>query len=680
MLLLLCFLVPLFLGPVFGQSTYGREFYVGFADHFGHESDINLQLDIAAKSNGTINITDVYEQTKTTYIYTRTKAFSVNFSRNRILFSSGESNFTGLYIASTMDIAVYLTSYDRWMESADTYAALPLPMLGNRYSVASYTPVISSSIFIVISSSNNTKINITLPDGTFKTETLNAMEVYQEKSDLDLTGTLIEANKPVAAVSGLMFSYISKLGNSGGNDHYMTQLVPAHVETSSHVIVPYIYPRCEFIIRIIKSSAKQPVDICLHYNSSSDCSSLKRNGWMESPILNKTIVVTSTDTFSVMQYKGLSGFLSYIPGVNQYLSEYVFVIPTIYTYAQNNYLAIIIPVDEQRGLLLDDSQIPALVSSENVPRPLDNYIVLALRIWPGFHHIRHTRNVKFGVFCYGNNYTGTYPPFASYGFPAGFAIGVDECQSNPCLNGATCIRGVAGYTCSCLVGYSGNNCEHDVNECESNPCLNGATCGDGVSAYTCTCRPGFHGVHCEHMMRRRMCFACDDMSHPGLCDRVQECANGQQCMVQRSHGKYRSGCANSKLCSTPPNVSSESNCVQCCGADYCNSHGCGMQELIPREDRGPFCFDCNHVLSGQECDSVKPCFKDQICGIESFDWAGLFHFKLGCFDVLCGTLAESPAFAVDMKRSTPFCKSCCTEDFCNRNCTRHSPNHGVIIG
>ena len=35
----------------------------------------------------------------------------------------------------------------------------------------------------------------------------------------------------------------------------------------------------------------------------------------------------------------------------------------------------------------------------------------------------------------------------------------DECQSDPCQNGATCKDGTQLYTCSCLAGYSGDNCE-----------------------------------------------------------------------------------------------------------------------------------------------------------------------------------------------------------------------------
>ena len=40
----------------------------------------------------------------------------------------------------------------------------------------------------------------------------------------------------------------------------------------------------------------------------------------------------------------------------------------------------------------------------------------------------------------------------------------------------------------------------DVNECESNPCTNGATCEDGVNMFTCTCASGFMGGVCEQGM------------------------------------------------------------------------------------------------------------------------------------------------------------------------------------
>jgi surface protein len=74
---------------------------------------------------------------------------------------------------------------------------------------------------------------------------------------------------------------------------------------------------------------------------------------------------------------------------------------------------------------------------------------------------------------------------------------VNECSSSPCGNGGTCSDGVNGYTCVCAPGFTGTQCESDFNECSSSPCGNGGTCSDGVNGYTCVCAPGFTGTQCE---------------------------------------------------------------------------------------------------------------------------------------------------------------------------------------
>ena len=37
---------------------------------------------------------------------------------------------------------------------------------------------------------------------------------------------------------------------------------------------------------------------------------------------------------------------------------------------------------------------------------------------------------------------------------------VNECENNPCKNGATCVNGVGKYSCICVGGYDGTDCDN----------------------------------------------------------------------------------------------------------------------------------------------------------------------------------------------------------------------------
>lgn len=54
------------------------------------------------------------------------------------------------------------------------------------------------------------------------------------------------------------------------------------------------------------------------------------------------------------------------------------------------------------------------------------------------------------------------------------------------------------YTCECLPGYSGTNCQNWINTCNPNPCQNGANCiQNWPNKYHCICLDGYTGTNCE---------------------------------------------------------------------------------------------------------------------------------------------------------------------------------------
>ncbi|XP_078612389.1 uncharacterized protein LOC144882460 isoform X2 [Branchiostoma floridae x Branchiostoma japonicum] len=72
---------------------------------------------------------------------------------------------------------------------------------------------------------------------------------------------------------------------------------------------------------------------------------------------------------------------------------------------------------------------------------------------------------------------------------------IDECASFPCLHG-TCTDGVGSYTCSCENGWTGQDCDQDIDECASSPCTHG-TCTDALGSYICSCENGWTGQYCD---------------------------------------------------------------------------------------------------------------------------------------------------------------------------------------
>ena len=84
---------------------------------------------------------------------------------------------------------------------------------------------------------------------------------------------------------------------------------------------------------------------------------------------------------------------------------------------------------------------------------------------------------------------------------------VDECESNPCQNGATCEDGINAYFCTCpdpepgKLPWGGTDCGTQLTGCLEHQCQHDATCTPHLEhdqhAYTCTCSSGFAGDRCD---------------------------------------------------------------------------------------------------------------------------------------------------------------------------------------
>lgn len=132
------------------------------------------------------------------------------------------------------------------------------------------------------------------------------------------------------------------------------------------------------------------------------------------------------------------------------------------------------------------------------------------------------------------------------------------CMSAPCANHGICQsrkhrseRGElafanAQYACACVSGWTGTNCEQDVDECASRPCTNGALCLDSTTdedslpndeplvpagVFRCICLGYWGGLHCAEDTRDCLSAPCHN---GGGCEPRPDGDAGQHSLAEPS--------------------------------------------------------------------------------------------------------------------------------------------------
>ncbi|XP_035666994.1 uncharacterized protein LOC118409788 [Branchiostoma floridae] len=146
----------------------------------------------------------------------------------------------------------------------------------------------------------------------------------------------------------------------------------------------------------------------------------------------------------------------------------------------------------------------------------------------------------------------------------------DPCDPDPCQNGGVCTSSGDSYTCECVDGWGGPDCQTDDDECAANTdnCHEQATCTNTDGGFDCNCNGGFtgNGVTCTDVDE---CAADTDNCH-------------EQATCTNTDGGFECNCDGGYT----------GNGVTCTDVDECaaNTDNCHEQATCTNTDGG---FDCN---------------------------------------------------------------------------------------
>lgn len=344
----------------------------------------------------------------------------------------------------TADTNVTLVIHNEAEFSSDACLVYPVRSLGRNYYVFSYESHLNNgrrqrtpSQFLIVATENNTNINIKPTAPTFRNGLdeqniiMNEGDTYLVQADiinnypesvsLDLTGTSIVSDKPIAVFGGHQRANIPYT-DSSSRDYLLSQMIPLEAWGRDVFVVPFADPSK------IDNNTYDLTKITVSYDDTqifiggNYALTLNRGENYVLPIIGPMYITgdkpirasiykrSTTTGSSSGQVKFTSDpFMVLYPPNRQFLKEYNFLNVDLAEYI-SHYVNIVIPQTNTDNIILDGE--PLIGNFKNIPN--SEYAYASVNVTAGAHLI--SADTSFGICVYGYGQTN------SYGYVGGMAL------------------------------------------------------------------------------------------------------------------------------------------------------------------------------------------------------------------------------------------------------------------
>ena len=264
----------------------------------------------------------------------------------------------GIYIVTDVEVTVHGVNLQTY--SSDGFLPIPLDIWSLEYFVISYVPAYSQhpSKFSVVATDPDTSVEIFLKNGTLLPVMLSLHQTYTIISTLDLTGTYVKSNKPIAMYSGVNCANVPV--SVRACDHLAVAIPPVASLGSEFLVTPIAgrATNVGYIIRIMAS--KNGTEVSTNAYGSV---TLNMGEFIEYNIVNsgQALLVNCTEPCLVAQYnKGTNAdghntdpFMMIVTPFRAYTTRFIWETPLRANGSPFvNYVNIIVPSGKYANIFL----------------------------------------------------------------------------------------------------------------------------------------------------------------------------------------------------------------------------------------------------------------------------------------------------------------------------------------